>query len=183
MALPSIKNKIVDGFGHVSGFVRKHLLLVVLVSLLVLLYIKYYITPSRDLEILQLSLEKLDVGHLLEKKPIVLTERLANPLGLLDTVFKYLAVRNRSWIVYNKSYLPFQQNKHRFMVIYASSACELQLVHPRFYLNGFPSDIVYMTLKKRQTVIIPMFWWYSIKGHAFSMEVDTLFSLVYSTVL
>jgi hypothetical protein len=163
----------------IQGFIKRHTLVIVLIVLIVVAYINFYITPSKEIEIIQMKVNALDLSHLLEKKPIVLYERLVNPLGLLNTVFKYISIRNKPWIIYNKEYSPFMQNTRRFNVVYAANDCQIQLVHPNLFSKGYPSDVVYMQLKKYQTVIIPMFWWYSIKGHAFSIEIDTIFSIMY----
>lgn len=151
--------------------------------MILVLYLKYYTTPHQQFEVLQADLSNLKLSNLLEKSPIIINDEIVNPHTVVDTMFKYLFVKQKSFLFINTRYNPYVQNTHRFLLLYASSDLEIQIVHPNLYNNGKPSYILMMPVKKHQMVIVPMFWWYALKGRAFAIELDSMFSIFYNMII
>jgi len=162
---------------------KKHALVIILVALAIATYTRYFFTTNPRFEVLQTTMQNLDIPLLFEKSPIIIEDRLVTPYAAIDTMFKYLYVRKKEWVINNNVFNPFARNTHRYIYIYASSPINVQLIHPNLYNNGRPSNVLSLSLQNHQSLIIPMFWYYSIKGNAFSIELDSIFSAVYSTVI
>ena len=65
------------------------LLASIIVILVLLVYTQYYMKHAPGYKILQSSLTNIDINTILEKQPIVITERIVNPLHLTNTLFKW----------------------------------------------------------------------------------------------
>lgn len=129
-------------------------------------------------ELIQTRIHQININHLFEKSPIIIQDRIVTPYSLTDTLFKYLYVSKKEWIFRNKIFNPYQKNGSKYMIIYASSPISMQVIHPNEYNQGQPINILSLNLKKNQVFILPLFWWYSIKGDAFVIELNSISSSI-----
>lgn len=167
---------------QVSQFLKQHILLFILIILIIGIYTRYYVSPSHKIEVIQSAVANLQTSHLFEKHPIIIHDRIVTPYSLIDTIFKYLYVYKNEWIIHNKLFNPYIKSKSRFTIVYASSDINIQLVHPHLYNNGKPTNVITFKIEKHQILIIPMYWWYSIQGHAFMIELESVYSGLYRLV-
>lgn len=172
--------KIQEAIIAILDMARDNKLIVILTTLVVLIYLRYFFAVNPTFEMLQTKMEKLDTKLLFEKSPILIEDRLVTPYSVVDTVFKYMYTIKNEWIIDNKLFNPYAQNTHKYMLLYASEPIVIHLVHPNLYNKGKPSNVLQLNLQQSQAIIIPMFWYYSIKGHAFVIELDTIASFIYS---
>lgn len=148
------------------------------------------IQTNHHFEILNVSISKINPNHLFEKLPIVIREQLVHPMDLTNTLFKYLYIKKK----HRQNTMPnvYQQNKSRYVIIYPRrSNLSLQIVHPKksMFLKKMTNsslkhvDYVEILLKKRQVIILPMYWWYNTNSPDFGrIEIDDLLSSVFGKI-
>lgn len=161
-------------------------LFIVLFVLAFLLYMKHYVSPSLHFNIIQVPLSKLEPVYLFEKSPIIVNESFVRPSDLTHTLFKYLFVKStQSFKCVPKLY---QQNRSRYLIIYPKFKDKtIKIVHPknkRFLQTPTDDSLnnveyVEIKLRKRQVIILPMFWWYQTEDPDHGMiELDDIYSYV-----
>lgn len=161
-------------------------LIIILVTLVFLLYFKHYVSPTKQFNIVQLPLCKVDPSFLFEKNPIIINEPIMSPLHLTDTLFKYLYVKK----VQSAECTPhtFIQIRSRYAIIYPRHRDDsIKIVHPkksRYLKKGTEEalkhiDYVEVILRKRQVIILPMYWWYQVDNPNFGcIDLDDTFSFL-----
>lgn len=65
------------------------LLVLMIVVLVILVFLLQHQSVSTTFEIFQMSIDKLTPDYLFEKKPILITDRIVDPISLLTTAFKF----------------------------------------------------------------------------------------------
>lgn len=145
-------------------------LAVAVAVLLLVIYLRFYMQVANTVKIVQLSLSELNPGVLMQKNPIIIEERIVNPLSLLQTVFKYMYVYKHVKAIEEGDPSVFRQNRARFMII-ASKAddCSVQILNPKFASGGVSSDggeseppYVDIRLHANMCMVLPHKWWYRL---------------------
>jgi len=137
-------------------------------------------------EIIEVPISKVNPQHLFEKQPIIIKEPLVSTKDLTTSLFKYLFLSKK----YRQNTIAnvYQQNKAKYMIIYPrENNLILQVVHPKkssFLKNISPESLkhveyVEFRLKRRQVMILPMYWWYNVNSEKFGrIELDDVLSFV-----
>lgn len=144
--------------------------ILIIVVLIVVCYLRYYVSPNPQFQILQSSITNIKAGHLFEKSPIIIDESIVDPQTLLTTLFRYLYTYKtlREEVRVNQ----FTQNKCKYIVLYPEDGDAIvQIAHPRrtyqiqrAIRKGGEEDVPVVTtkLKSHQCLILPVYWWYKI---------------------
>lgn len=151
----------------------KTLVWVVLV-LVILLYLQHYTYTRKNIQIIQVYLDKVDANQLYEKYPIVIYDRMVEPEKLLQTLFKYLYTSQRFLVLSGGEHVyltPF-----KYCVLYSSTSdVNVKLMVPTYHtqfhfkaergvwrsdeiLSQSQVQYVTMKLKKQQVLILPTGW-------------------------
>ena len=143
-----------------SGNTKK--LLLVIIVLVIYVYLRYYLTPNSQTKIVQVSLTELTPSLLLQKNPIVIEERLVNPLNLVQTAFKYLYMFKK--IQAQPKHQPdFTKNTSRYLLIMSNR--HNSSVEIRNPTNPINKNIVDVRLHANMCLILPFKWWYRFHDH------------------
>jgi len=138
-------------------------------------------------EILNISIAKISPSHLFEKQPIVIQEPLVQPMDLCSSLFNYLYIKKKH--IKKTISNVYMQNRSKYLIIYPrENNLSLNLVHPKqsLFLKHMTKEslkyveYVEFKLKKRQCLIIPMYWWYSTNSENFGkIELEDVLSFLF----
>lgn len=143
---------------------------VLLAALLVLLYVRCHLQANPRFEVLQLTLPQLQLKHLLEKSPILVTERVVNAMSLLPTAFKYLYTFSDLAIGVN---VGRGTNAAQYMMLAATEDGIVCVHHP----NAQAYEPLDMVIKRHQVLVLPRLWGYDVRRGTFHVvQLDTLLS-------
>lgn len=99
----------------------------------------------------------------MKKNPIVIEERLVNPLSLLQTVFKFMYVYKSVKAVEDGSEV-FRQNRGRFLILCSKvDDNSIHLVNPRFKNDG-GDNYVDIKLHANMCLVVPNKWYYRLSA-------------------
>lgn len=141
------------------------ILVIILILLLVIFYIQQYLSYSKEFSIIQASISKITCTYLFEKNPIIITEPLVNPSILTSTLFKYLYIHKNQKSV--DCFDTFMRIRTKYLVLFPEHDMTLQIAHPKtskIIKSNNVNKIQYVDiiLRKNQTMILPMYWWFQI---------------------
>lgn len=146
------------------------ILIIVLISLLVFVYLTQYFKVNKDFEIIQVNISHLTPDLLFEKSPIIVNERIVDPKQLLQTVFKYLFLKNKESIAEVKKqnvcfgkYTILQDSKKDNIV---------NVIHPK---NKNKNKKI--KLYQNQCMILPMYWKYQPESELKVIHLCDIFSV------
>jgi hypothetical protein len=132
-------------------------LVIVIIALLIVNYLRFYLTVVKHVKIIQVSIAELSLSLLLKKNPIVLNERIVNPLNLLQTVFKYSYIFKRIQNINTSS--EFTQNKARYVILSSrSDNCSVHILNPLMTQEAY----VDVKLHNNMVMILPFRWFYRL---------------------
>lgn len=140
--------------------------LLILLGLLVAgVYLRHCTRVPPDVQIVQPTLEGCGPAILAERRPIVLTERLADHGELLNTVFKWTYL----WSSGPSEVAPGEDGRAsawtRFTILYdPDKDVDVDIAPPT--TSGSPTtsedDKVRVRLRRSQTLVLPPSWRYSV---------------------
>ncbi len=178
-------------------FSSTKILFTIFITLLILIYTRYYFSPKNDYDILQTDLENFKLDILYEKYPIVIYDQLINPQDLLKTIFKYQYTFKKFGSL-NPSY-PIV-NHHKFMVLYNDkSNATINVIAPKYKtemkmstMNSMKvaqtslesmNHVQYITvkLKQHQVMILPMQWMLQSETPILTILLDDIPSKIISS--
>lgn len=148
-------------------------LVILAVCIVLFAYIKLYLKPKKDIQLLQANLSNFDSNLLVEKQPVLIFDQVVHPQNVIDVSFKYMYHLTNSTKTPDGTYV---QNLSKFAVIYNDQDTvqdiSLQKYHTKAASsskNMFYSSIAYresietLTIKlpEKNMIIIP--YLYSIK--------------------
>jgi hypothetical protein len=179
-------------------------LLILLIVGVASLYIQYYTSYVKNFQLLQSKLDTITIDTLYERQPVIIQDRIVDPLQLLKTLFKWnYMFQNMIHItpsMYDSSKIV--KTNHKYSVVYSqTSDITVQLIHPRFHNDVKPfqrvrispssqlvissislqdSQVEYVTvkLKKQQCLILPMLWLYQTHNEHNVMVLDDPLSYI-----
>jgi hypothetical protein len=151
-------------------------MLCIFVALVCGLYIQYYTKYNTSYKILQTYLDKINIDTLYERYPVVIYDRVVDPVSLTNTLFKY-SYTFKNVIVQKGSQTP-SMTLNKYTLIYnIKDDIDINIISP-FYKSMFTykfannlfsakeniqdSNVEYVTikLKKQQVLILPTYWLY-----------------------
>jgi hypothetical protein len=166
-------------------------LLITVVVLVIVIYIRYYLSYKDDYNILQTYLGNVDQSLLYEKYPIVIYDRIANPYDLLKTLFAYTYVFKKESVI-NSHDLVY--NGSKYAVIWSKEHTTINVVNPKYksclswavvdglrVCNASLSDVdnvQYITIKLKpdQVLILPAFWIFNTSKPVKYVRLDDVIS-------
>ena len=150
------------------------------------MYISYYTNYKNDFKITQVNLDKLNTDLLLEKYPIIISDKIVKPQDLLKTSFAYsFNIQDNMPIIFHDKPII---NLSKFMLLYNQiTDIDLNIIHPKNknklifgsykQYNGTSQNKCYklkycnknlheldnigyttVKLKKDQVLILPTYW-------------------------
>ena len=153
-------------------------LLITLIVLVCAIYIKFYIRPNQSFHIIQLGIGQLKPSHLLEKSPIVIDDRIVDPLSVCtgSSAFRYLYITMKS----DTESTPFEivRNHYKYTILYAldQGVTLIHLYHPKNKSNTFVEIMLYTN----QCIIVPMSWKYATMVKCRVVNLHDISSMVLS---
>ena len=129
-------------------------------------YIRYYTTPCKDMQIVQTSLRKCTPDLLAEKRPVVLEDRVLDHGDLLGTVFKFQFVtseRSPSSLAETAYKTPA-----RFTLLFLDGedvTTHVDIVHPVPGTGG-----ARVVLRRGTTLVVPPRWTVTPGPHVSRIE-------------
>lgn len=117
----------------------------------------------------------------MKKQPIVIDERIVNPMSLLQTVFKYMYVYKRLKTVEDETQGKYKQNKARFLVLFSNSGTNsIEIANPKFKAReSVEPPFIEIKLHANMCMVVPYKWLYRIntpRGVS-SIALDDMLSL------
>ena len=155
--------------------------LVIVAIILVLYILMLQISPnvSDVFEVLQLTLDQFHGELLFEKKPIVITDKIVDPMSLLHTLFKYTYLY-KHFDTHDVTILSqdnMLQNAAQYCVF--TPACDQAAViieHPD--TKKFENNLE-IILERHQVLVLPFKWRYKVKqGKVNLIFLHTILSLI-----
>lgn len=157
--------------------------LLIIVLLIVALYVQYYLAYKKEYEIIQVTLDNLELKTLYEKYPIVISDQVYKIDELLKTVFAYSYVFKKQVSIEPEK---ITRNSYKYLLITSDDNVDIKLINPKYKVKPTleESDVQYVTvkLKENQVLIVPALWYV----HTENMDVlalgldDFLSKIVYS---
>lgn len=145
-------------------------LFVILTCLILFIYIRFYFFPSKHFQILQTSLDNINISLLFERQPIIIHEHIKDADDITQTLMKYLYITKSYQSVKN---ITETHNQSRYLIIHCSSEKAIvSIKHPQ---NNTEVDVL---LERNQVVILPHLWQYKIQGEARLIHVFDISSAV-----
>jgi len=153
------------------------------VILLILVYLKFYTSVSTGIKIIQLSLTDLSPQIMLQKHPIILDEKIVNPMSLLQAVFKYLYIYKRVKTSEDGDPNIFRKNTSRFLIIYSNKDnSSIEIVNPSYVKNlkEIP-PFIDVKLHANMCMILPFKWYYRLPSpsNIGTIALEDLISLLF----
>lgn len=161
--------------------------LLIIVVLVTALYVQYYLSYKKEFEIIQVTLDNIQLKTLYEKYPVVIADQVYKTDDLLKTVFKYSYVFKKSVSIEPGK---LTRNDYKYMIITSDDNVDVKLINPKYKSNIkttlAESDVQYVTvkLKEHQVLIVPALWYV----HTDNMDVlalgldDFLSKMIYAIV-
>ena len=158
-------------------------LVVSLVVLMFLLYMRYNLKYSKDYEILQIKPSKLRPELLRELNPIIVERGTEDTQDIVRKALKYMYIYTR-----RQSYPHLEgklvKNNARYAIVETKDdeTADLEIVNPKY--NKTPEDYrsVVVRLKRKQIVIVPMFWRFGSNRPIECTYVHDVFSSTYQSL-
>jgi hypothetical protein len=154
----------------------------IIAAIIVLLYVLLLQTApnvSDVFEVLQLSLDQFHGELLFEKKPIVITDKVVEPLSLLSTLFKYTYLYKHFDQQNTATYDTMMPNKAQYCIF--TPTCDEAAViieHPN--IKKFDSNLE-IVLQRHQVLVLPFKWRYKVKQGTLNLiHLHTILSCICS---
>lgn len=173
------------------------ILIIILVTLLVLIYVRYYFSHNNDYDILQTDLENFNLNLLYDRYPVIIYDQILNPQDLLKTIFKY-QFTFKKFGSFNPLFPTL--NNHKFMVLYNDKTnATINIISPKYKslmkwsnVNGMRitntplesiDNVQYITikLKQNQVMILPMQWMLQSSSPLLTILLDDIPSKILSS--
>lgn len=161
--------------------------LLIIVVLITALYVQYYLSYKKEYEIIQVTLDNIQLKTLYEKYPIVVADQVYKTDDLLKTVFAYSYVFKKPTNIEPDKIVC---NKYKYMIITCEDNIDVKLINPKYKskikTSLEQSDVQYVTvkLKENQVLIVPALWYI----HTDNMDVsaigldDFLSKIIYAVI-
>lgn len=160
-------------------------LVLVIVILILFIYLRYWLSVSGVVKIVQLSLVELSPSILMQKNPIVIEERLVNPISLLQTVFKYMYIWKTVKAVEDGDSAVFKQNNSRFLIATSNAdGSSVQIINPKYNDATNESPYIDIKLHANMSMILPFKWWYrfTTPKNISTIRLDDIISLTFGRI-
>lgn len=145
--------------------------LIIIVLLVIALYVQYYLAYKKEYEIIQVTLDNIELKTLYEKYPVVIADQVYSIDELLKTVFAYSYVFKKTLNIEPNTVF---RNKYKYLIITSEDNIDVKLINPKYKIKTKleESDVQYVTikLKENQVLIVPALWYI----HTENMDVSAV---------
>mgnify|MGYP001296450251 CR=1 FL=1 len=174
------------------------ILIIFIIILIIIIYINYDFKINKDFQILQLSSNKIVQDILYERNPIIIEDSINNIDDFINVMLSYEKTYKNKFSYHKKNNV--NQNLTNYLLLYNSNnkPVDIYISHPRNrykfnwtssnsnnylvsnyivtnYNNINNTQFVKITLRPKQTIILPKFWLFSING---SLTLISLFGFI-----
>ena len=175
-------------------------LLLIIIVLVLCVYTQYYMKYVTGYKLVQSTLDKIGIDALYERNPIIISDRIVNPLQLTSTLFKYTYSFQQNHVV--KTTDMVMCTHHKYTIIHNNaSEMTVHILNPIFKksfkpftpstgllissvnLNDSNAEYVTIKLKKQQCMILPMHWMYEANRPHSVILLDDPMTLVIFTLI
>jgi len=151
-------------------------------------------------KIIQSSLSNIDVSTIFEKHPIIITERIVNPLSLTTTLFKWTYALKQTYFVQEPHIVICSH--HKYCILHNNGVdMMVNIMNPIYkkqfkpYVSAYgvvksskplqESNAQYVTikLKKQQCMILPMHWLYEADRPHSIILLDDVLTIVIAVLI
>ena len=155
------------------GHTKLPVILIVIFMVCFVAYMKSYMTIKDEITILQTTVETIRPNILDEKLPIIVYDKIVNPLSFIQSIFKWRAISTKE-TSYSSSLENFMENKSAYTCIYSSDSDATVTV------NGKVNVILY----QHNLLILPRGWTFSSSSSSSLslFHIDTMASFVASFI-
>jgi hypothetical protein len=161
------------------------ILIIFIIILVISIYINYDLKYNEKFQIIQLSSNKINQDILYEKNPIIIEDKISDIDDFINVVMPYEKIYKNKFIYNKKNNI--NKNLTNYLLIYNSNniSVDIYISHPRnmnkfnwsssnsnnynissYKVNDFNNinntQFVKITLKPKQTIILPKFWLFTI---------------------
>lgn len=137
-----------NGFSGMQQSSSTRYLLLILVIGISCLYIQYYTSYVKTFQLLQSSLDTITIDTVYERQPIIIQDRIVDPLQLTKTLFKWnymfhtmthIDARSDARSDAHHDTTKIIKTNHKYTILYAPTMdIHLQLIHPKFHSDIKP---------------------------------------------
>lgn len=155
-------------------------LFVILLSLLIVLYIRFNFKYNKEYEIIQTSPSKITVDILNERNPIVV-ENLQDGLAVfVHSAFRYLYIHKK--ITSSVTHPKPVEVTSRFCVITPASddTILIDIINPKYNADDYRA--VSIKLKTGNALILPIYWRFTCASDVNCVYLYDVFATVYSAI-
>jgi hypothetical protein len=132
-------------------------LLCVLIAIILYVQLSYPTRFRQDFKIIQTDISRLKPSMLLEKFPIVIDDRIVDPLSLLTTTFKYQYI----WKTEPVKLIGCPRAKYTLLYNNTAETQHVDLSHPK-HKHVINPPITQVLLHSHQILILPPQWVYKM---------------------
>lgn len=151
------------------------LLSTIIILLIIYIYYHYYTTPRKDFKISQVYLDNIQPKVLNEKYPILIYDRIIEPKGLLDTLFKYAyQFSSEKPVMFNNQ--PMKASNKYTLVYNQLTNANVNIIHPFQKDNLKDPEYVTIKLQQNQVIILPYGWFFYADLPMQLITLDDVFS-------
>ena len=158
-------------------------LVFIIMCLIIFIYVRFFTSVATSMKIVQLPLIDLTPSVLMQKNPIIIDERIVNPMHLLHANFKYLYIYKKIKTFEENNI--YKQNTSRFFIICSKVDDNIvDIVHPKFW-NGDEPHFIEIRLHANMCMVLPYKWWYRFRDgkEILSISLEDTLSLTLGRLL
>lgn len=114
-------------------------------------YIKLYLKPKKDVQLIQANLSNFDTNLLVEKQPILIFDKVVHPKNVIKVFFKYMYHLSNSAQTSSGSHV---QNLSRFAVIYNDKDEAVDISIQKYYTKAHSTskNMFYSSINHHENV-------------------------------
>lgn len=170
-------------------------LIIIIIILIVCIYINYYTKYKTDYNIIQSTIDTIDINLLYEKYPILIYSNILDPKELLSTLFAYSFIFKQETLItpvvptINKSkYLLIWNEDHDTMINIINPKYKKNIQwtkNNKYIISTQPldqlTDVQYISLKLKQNnvLILPHYWIFESTDRLHLLHLDGIFSKIF----
>jgi hypothetical protein len=141
-----------------------HKLVLIMIILIAFIYLRYYVGVVNTIKILQAPVSELTPSLLMQRFPIVIEDRIVNPLSLLQTVFKWQYLYKRVTTMESSSEA-YRRNDARYLLLFSNrEGASIEIANPKKRASGVEElPFVELLLHENMCAVIPFGWLYRIR--------------------
>jgi hypothetical protein len=161
---------------------------IIFIIILLFLILKYYLKYNEGYMVIQTFLNNIKSNDILfDKYPILIYDKIVNTNDILKSLFAYNYLTKKNKLYKNNTLI---YNKSKFSLIQCDEDCIIDIINPKYkkYIKNNSlkdsDNVQYISikLKKKQLLIIPLWWIYNSDKPINVIELDDIITLITSII-